>query len=236
MAQVFAAAVGRNLNEAPPEMSRSVGRGSHWQPPAELGRELETCPDGDVNFASIMDLDTSGGWQVVRLGTDGKLLAAEPSATKVLQQFFPGEAVGEGQMPGVLADQFIERRNWGLSQVLRVQCGRTTAIRDGLQLTVHFIPELGGGYLLLKIERQRPATAYASTLSLTGREREVVALVAMGKTNIEIGIVLKISSRTVQKHLENIFQKLGVETRTAVAVRALALVPNSDFQGIEDLR
>ena len=58
---------------------------------------------------------------------------------------------------------------------------------------------------------------------LTAREREILALVAAGKTNAEIAAVLAISPRTVQKHLEHIFQKLGVETRTAAAVRAWCL-------------
>ena len=43
--------------------------------------------------------------------------------------------------------------------------------------------------------------------------------VAAGKTNVEIGLLLDISARTVQKHLENIFRKLGGETRMALAMR-----------------
>jgi len=52
-----------------------------------------------------------------------------------------------------------------------------------------------------------------------------LALVAAGKTNGEIAAVLVISARTVQKHLEHIFQKLGVETRTAAAICALGDSP-----------
>ncbi|MBV8205533.1 MAG: helix-turn-helix transcriptional regulator [Acidobacteria bacterium] len=52
---------------------------------------------------------------------------------------------------------------------------------------------------------------------MTQREMEVLSYVADGKTNAVIGVLLGISSRTVQKHLENIFQKLGVENRTAAA-------------------
>jgi DNA-binding CsgD family transcriptional regulator len=50
---------------------------------------------------------------------------------------------------------------------------------------------------------------------LTPREREVLDWVANGKTNQEIGEILKASPRTIQKHLENIFPKLRVDNRTA---------------------
>jgi DNA-binding CsgD family transcriptional regulator len=58
---------------------------------------------------------------------------------------------------------------------------------------------------------------------LTRREVEVLTWVTDGKTNAEIGEILDTSPRTVQKHLEHIFEKLGVETRTAVAARARVL-------------
>ena len=57
----------------------------------------------------------------------------------------------------------------------------------------------------------------APTHGLTSREAEVLGWVARGKTNAEIGSLLFISPLTVRKHLENIFEKLGVRTRTAAA-------------------
>lgn len=59
-----------------------------------------------------------------------------------------------------------------------------------------------------------------SALNLTPREAEVLSWVAQGKTNREIGLILASSARTVQKHLEHVFQKLGVESRTAAILRA----------------
>ena len=75
--------------------------------------------------------------------------------------------------------------------------------------------------LLLFEEEPGSATAPGHR-GLTARERTVLAWVAQGKTNAEVGAILGISPRTAQKHLEHIFEKLGVETRTAAA--ALALV------------
>jgi DNA-binding CsgD family transcriptional regulator len=57
-------------------------------------------------------------------------------------------------------------------------------------------------------------------LGLSKRETEVLAWVAQGKTNDEIGHILRCSHRTVQKHLERIYVKLGVENRTTAAVIA----------------
>ena len=50
---------------------------------------------------------------------------------------------------------------------------------------------------------------------LTARQREVLALVARGKTNAEVAEALRIAPGTVRKHLENVDAKLGVQTRTA---------------------
>ena len=56
---------------------------------------------------------------------------------------------------------------------------------------------------------------------LTPRERDVLRLVAQGMTNPQIAKALWLAPSTVRKHLENVFPKLGVRTRTAAAVRFL---------------
>lgn len=58
---------------------------------------------------------------------------------------------------------------------------------------------------------------------LTGRELEVLRLAARGLTNQAIGVELGISDRTVQGHLANVYEKLGVSTRTEAVLRAVKL-------------
>ena len=58
-------------------------------------------------------------------------------------------------------------------------------------------------------------------MGLTRREMEVLTWVAEGKSNKDIGFILGIRAVTVKKHLEHIFQKMGVETRTAAVAFAL---------------
>ncbi|WP_420850227.1 response regulator transcription factor [Ramlibacter algicola] len=68
-----------------------------------------------------------------------------------------------------------------------------------------------------------PARPRAWPDALTPREREVVRWLAHGKTDAEIAALLGTSPRTVHKHLEHVYVKLGVETRTAAVMRALAV-------------
>lgn len=60
---------------------------------------------------------------------------------------------------------------------------------------------------------------------LTQREMAVLEWVAYGKTNRDIGEILSMSPRTVNKHLEHIYEKLGVETRTAAGAQFGRLEP-----------
>lgn len=62
----------------------------------------------------------------------------------------------------------------------------------------------------------------SARFQLTEREVEVLRWVACGKTNRDIGDILGLSPRTVNKHLEHVYVKLGVETRTAATSVAMA--------------
>jgi DNA-binding CsgD family transcriptional regulator len=72
---------------------------------------------------------------------------------------------------------------------------------------------------LEKVMLNAPA-ASLEELGLTPKEAQVLSWVAQGKTNREVGMILESSARTVQKHLEHIFQKIGVESRTAAILKA----------------
>jgi two-component system nitrate/nitrite response regulator NarL len=78
--------------------------------------------------------------------------------------------------------------------------------------------------------------------SLTSREREVVFALAQGLSNKDVGRRLNLSEGTVKVHLHNIYGKLGVKNRTALAVlaftdfarvRTLPDTANSDFEKAE---
>lgn len=94
--------------------------------------------------------------------------------------------------------------------------------RDERYLVVDLVVDHGRGVHLLTLVEEAMAAPMSTlqNLRLTERETEVLAWVAQGKTNGEIGLILGASGRTVQKHLEHVFRKLGVESRTAATFKA----------------
>jgi DNA-binding CsgD family transcriptional regulator/GAF domain-containing protein len=87
------------------------------------------------------------------------------------------------------------------------------------RLVVRFLPrgEIGE-YDALLLEEVRDQSGIGPLSRLSRREREVLGWVARGKTNPQIAGILSLSAGTVQKHLEHIYDKLGVRTRAAAAV------------------
>jgi DNA-binding CsgD family transcriptional regulator len=87
---------------------------------------------------------------------------------------------------------------------------RRDFVRDGFAVTA-----VAAGALA----RHSPTSADAPEQVLTPREHEVMDLLAEGCSNAEIASTLWIAPTTVRKHLENIYAKLGVRTRTAAVAR-----------------
>lgn len=95
------------------------------------------------------------------------------------------------------------------------------ADRATLQLT--FLGAMGPDEHLFRLTAASDKSADAvlrQHFSLTIRESEVLLWIAKGKSNRDIGDILGLSARTVNKHLEQIYVKLGVENRASAAVRA----------------
>ena len=94
---------------------------------------------------------------------------------------------------------------------------------DEATLTARRLGSVGLGEVMWLLSLQAAGSQQASRLSaasLTPRETEVLSWIAKGKTNRDVGEILGMSPRTVNKHLEHVFEKLGVETRAAAAALA----------------
>jgi len=93
-----------------------------------------------------------------------------------------------------------------------------------LKLQLSFISQFGADEVLLRLvegEANDDQAVLRQKLKLTQREAEVLLWVARGKSNRDIAEILTLSPRTVNKHLEQIFTKLGVENRTSAAALAV---------------
>lgn len=165
---------------------------------ARLWRAARTRRTLTAALAAIERSSARDSRGVILFGRAGQIEFASASARRLLREFFPGWR--GGLLPVVLED-WLEG---GARQSLPRR-------RGGRQLTV----ERSGDALLL--EEKQPDL-------LTAREREVLAWVARGKTNAEVAQLLWLAPSTVRKHLENVYSKLGVNTRTAAVASFLGLL------------
>src|SRR4029077_14099049 len=100
---------------------------------------------------------------------------------------------------------------------------QTASFPGNEPLRMQFMGKLGPNEFLLRLAKDSGADTpaeFSSELGLTTREGEVLSWLAKGKTNRDIAQILGLSPRTVDKHLEQIYAKLGVENRTAAAAIA----------------
>ena len=120
---------------------------------------------------------------------------ASSAARELIDRYFAEHGAG---LPDSVVSWLRERRRAATQEPLRIDAGDR-------MLVVEFVD----GALLLDERCRLPR--------LTSREREILDLVAEGRTNAQIAERLWLSPGTVRKHLDNVYAKLGVHTRTAAA-------------------
>jgi DNA-binding NarL/FixJ family response regulator len=162
-------------------------------------------------------LDVSGRF-LLAVNRQGKIMWATPQAQKLLSDNLGLSASDDLVLPDVLLP-------W-LEQAKKGSGSKTPAMAlfpDNPQLRLHYMGNAGPNEFLLRLAKDAGAglpAEFSSELGLTIREGEVLAWLSKGKTNRDIAQILGLSPRTVDKHLEQIYAKLGVENRTAAAAIA----------------
>ncbi|MDP9490695.1 MAG: LuxR C-terminal-related transcriptional regulator [Actinomycetota bacterium] len=131
---------------------------------------------------------------VVLLSPSNQIEFATPPARRLLRSYF-----GTERPRAVL--EWLE----GVEKPL-------VRVQGACRLTIHRTGEA------LFLEEHNAET------ELTAREQEVLSWVAHGKTNAEIAQLLWLAPSTVRKHLENVYEKLGVKTRTAAVARVFGAI------------
>jgi len=160
----------------------------------------------------------------VPIRPDGRAMLMTPWARNILEEFFGPGSVGDHRLPDTLNRWIRDRKKQFTPNQVPRPLDPLVVSRGDSELVVRLLP--GSPQDLLVLEARRPVADRARLEShgLTRREAEVLTWVAKAKTNQEIAGIIGISPRTVQKHLERIFPKLGVETRTSAAAFALRIM------------
>ena len=161
-------------------------------------------------------LDVSGRY-LLAVNRQGRILWATPQAQKLLADNLDTMIDDEIVLPIAMLDWLAEAAKPGTKVV-------SAPFPNNETLRLQFMGNAGPNELLLRLAKdalpQAPAE-FGKQLGLTTRESEVLSWLSKGKTNRDIAQILGLSPRTVDKHLEQIYAKLGVENRTAAAAIAV---------------
>lgn len=154
---------------------------------------------------------------VLSVNQDGDILWATPETSELLQQY--NFKINEN--PSVLSQTI---KTWLNSEQKSSDLFIKT---ESTPIKIRYFKAINQQEHLLKVLGQGlnfDANILEQSLPITKRESEVLLWVAHGKTNKEIGEILSLSPRTINKHLEQLYQKIHVENRasaTSVAIQAL---------------
>ncbi|MEJ7929306.1 response regulator [Ramlibacter sp. AN1015] len=174
-------------------------------------------------------LDAFGYASITLRASDGRLMWQTPLARTLLHAYYAEDL---GRRPAHAPGEVVQWLQRHLADAARsIEPPRLTAERGARRLTFRLHrqtgdDEAGGEWLVVMREESDAAAIEAMRLSfgLTAREAEILYWVVKGKINRDIADIVGASPATVKKHLERVFAKLGVETRTAAAAMAMRRV------------
>ena len=168
-------------------------------------RSVEASTRMKLMASTFEHAATEAGVGVLRLDSAGQLTETNAAARAILHRFF--ELHTTPSLPPEIS-QWVTRdraRDTSAELVLHRHNGR--------RLIIHRTPAPSGDLLLLSAPNSRLLELDTHALGLTARETEVLELVRSGLPTKRIATALAISPRTVDKHVDNALDKLGVRTR-----------------------
>lgn len=149
----------------------------------------------------------------VLLDASNRPIQFAAEAQQWIRHFFPGRPRNPARLPEAVGAWLRRSLRGGGEALVRE--------RDGQRLRISLYPGWSGAarILVLGVETVRAEARSAARSGLSRREIEVLLQVELGKTNAEVAAALGISPFTVRHHLEHIFEKLHVQSRTAAITR-----------------
>jgi DNA-binding NarL/FixJ family response regulator len=167
-------------------------------------------------------LDASGRY-LLATNAAGSVLWCTPQTAKLLGLAFV-DFHGEGYMLPFEVQEWLQRRARSESASDQVALSSPTS---AIKLQLSYVGQTAPDEILLRLmegEFESDDFVLKRKLQLTQRESEVLMWIARGKSNRDIAEILDLSPRTVNKHLEQIYAKLGVENRASAAALAVRLL------------
>jgi DNA-binding NarL/FixJ family response regulator len=167
-------------------------------------------------------LDVSGRF-LMAVSSQGKIMWATPQAQKLLSDNLPAGAGDELLLPQAMLQWLDEAQKGKAGAKTPDKTAALASFPNNEALRLQYMGKLGPNEFLLRLAKDSGANLsqeFSRDLGLTSREGEVLSWLSKGKTNRDIAQILGLSPRTVDKHLEQIYSKLGVENRTAAAAIA----------------
>jgi DNA-binding CsgD family transcriptional regulator len=210
---------GRDFSERDREVLDLVRR-----PLAALYRNAMALDKVQQALACVTADDAEEGWMLVALDASRRITGIAPRLEPWFASAFGSTRIGIGTMMPEPIDCAIGVQLNAIDEALRVAAVPGEVAGRDCRCTVQALWRGDAARdALVLLRRAGPAPMRAAARNeLTAREREVLQWVAAGKTNAQIAEILSASPRTIGKHLENIYAKLGVETRTAAVNRGLS--------------
>jgi DNA-binding response OmpR family regulator len=167
-------------------------------------------------------LDASGRY-LLATNAAGGVRWCTPQTAKLLGLAFV-DFHGEGYMLPSDVQEWLQRRARSESASDQVALSSST---NAIKLQLAYVGQIGSDEILLRLlegEFENDNLVLKRKLQLTQRESEVLMWIARGKSNRDIAEILDLSPRTVNKHLEQIYAKLGVENRASAAALAVRML------------
>ncbi len=162
-------------------------------------------------------LDTAGR-TLLAANRHGEVLWCTPQAVKLIEEALPDW--NGAALPEPLTSWLGQIGDGGMTMA----APPTIPVSDDRRLLFSLLSTSNEGEILFRIaidDADSQMAILRHQYGVTGREAEVLLWVAQGKSNRDIGEILGLSPRTVNKHLETIYQKLGVENRASAAIAAV---------------
>lgn len=195
----------------------------HFTTAVRNTNSFEKLQSDQQNWQSVAE---SMGRAIIILDSEVNIKYLSGHGAQLLEKYFSKDKLKIKNLPNYLY-RWITRslENANRSKEFHLPLKPLTLSNNGERLIIQFNYNTSSDLINLFLNEEKDITVEdLAFLELTKRETEILYWIACGKSNPEIAILCNISVRTVHKHVEHIYTKLGIETRTAAILRVKEII------------